>query len=539
MELDHTQGVSPGTIETDVCIIGAGPAGSVVASELIARGRNVVVLESGAAAGDARAQSLNAGEMTGDPYAGLQATRHRGVGGTALLWNTPAAGGPGAKYLPLDPWDLEGRWPEAADGWALGYAELCHWYRRAQTVCGLGPFAYDGSDWSSSGSSGGDSGAAAPPWGPPLTTRVYQFGSREALLAPRLAALRASPSARLVRNATVLQLTDEGGAVRVAFAGPSAARGEVRARRVVLAAGAVENARLLLVSRAAGAVPPDRSGWLGCGFMEHPRDRTLSFVPARRGWGGPLAFLDQHTAPDGTMIAGRLALDGGFVRRHGTLNASATILPIVRTPLERLRRLVGPAARLPVVRDWLPAGGTGWSRHPIPQHAFAGFVVLLNVEQPPRRENAITLGARRDPFGVPVAALHWRWHPDDHARLATLRTHIASAMEQSGLGRVTIGPDRAPDPNAHHHAGTTRAHPDPRHGVVDTDGRLHGSETIFVTGASTFPTAGFANPMLTLVALALRLGEHLGSEGQARPGAPGVDGGRSFGCRRQPNAPSG
>jgi choline dehydrogenase-like flavoprotein len=50
---------------------------------------------------------------------------------------------------------------------------------------------------------------------------------------------------------------------------------------------------------------------------------------------------------------------------------------------------------------------------------------------------------------------------------------------------------------------------DPRFGVVDASGRVHGVANLFVAGASIFPTAGFANPMLTIVALALRLADHL------------------------------
>ena len=67
----------------------------------------------------------------------------------------------------------------------------------------------------------------------------------------------------------------------------------------------------------------------------------------------------------------------------------------------------------------------------------------------------------------------------------------------------------APDPNAHHHVGTTRMHADPGQGVVDAHGRVHGLTNLFVTGSSVFPTGGFANPTLTIVALALRLAEHL------------------------------
>ena len=63
--------------------------------------------------------------------------------------------------------------------------------------------------------------------------------------------------------------------------------------------------------------------------------------------------------------------------------------------------------------------------------------------------------------------------------------------------------------NAHHHAGTTRMHEDPRGGVVDQDLRVHGLENLFVAGGSVFPRAGWANPTLTIVALSLRLADHL------------------------------
>jgi len=59
--------------------------------------------------------------------------------------------------------------------------------------------------------------------------------------------------------------------------------------------------------------------------------------------------------------------------------------------------------------------------------------------------------------------------------------------------------------------GGTRMHDDPRHGVVDRHSRVHGIENLFVAGSSVFPTYSFANPTVTIVALAVRLADHLGS----------------------------
>jgi choline dehydrogenase-like flavoprotein len=50
---------------------------------------------------------------------------------------------------------------------------------------------------------------------------------------------------------------------------------------------------------------------------------------------------------------------------------------------------------------------------------------------------------------------------------------------------------------------------DPTRGVVDPDSRVHGVSNLFIAGSSVFPTAGWANPTLTIVALSIRLADHL------------------------------
>jgi len=133
--------------------------------------------------------------------------------------------------------------------------------------------------------------------------------------------------------------------------------------------------------------------------------------------------------------------------------------------------------------------------------------VLLNLEQLPHPENRITLGHRRDALGVPLPTLEWRWRPDDQRGLDRLRAVVAAELR--AVGAVTVDVARHLDPNAHHHAGTTRMHDDTALGVVDRHARVHGTDNVYVAGASVFPTAGFANPVLTIVALTLRLARHL------------------------------
>ena len=123
--------------------------------------------------------------------------------------------------------------------------------------------------------------------------------------------------------------------------------------------------------------------------------------------------------------------------------------------------------------------------------------------------------------------------PETQQRQRHERRHLAEEHEQAGRRPQTLDeprrgderelggdgktPGTPPDPNAHHHMGTTRMHPDPRRGVLDEHARVHGVSNLFVAGSSVFPTSGFANPTLTIVALTLRLAEHIDKQLQHPP----------------------
>ncbi len=502
MELDARGFTDGTTLDTDLCIVGAGPAGLVLSAELVDAQCDVLVLESGSARSGPEILALNDGDLSGDDYNGVGRTRHRGVGGTSALWNSVVGGRTAAKYAPLDPGDFEERPGYDHSGWPFGIAELREDYARAQRICGLGQFAYDAATWTSAGHE---------PWaasGPALVSRVYQGGTRAALVEPLRASIARATNVRLCTHATAVAMRPDAAnrrIVELSIATPGGPRWSVRAKRVVLAAGAVENARMLLLAGDGSAVPGNGSGWVGCGFMEHPRDRALVLRPHASGVYAQSSFYDQRKAADGTWLIGRLALSDEVLASGRVLNASGTLIPRLGSAIRRAREVIpGFAAR------WMPTEAHGWSSRRNPARVFDGFTVLLNVEQSPHAENRVTLSARRDSLGVPLPSLHWRWRADDHERLKRLRAIVAT--ELAAIGEVTIDVESRPDPNAHHHAGTTRMHDDPAHGVTDRDGRVHGTENLYIAGASTFPTAGFANPVLTIVALAVRLARHLRSE---------------------------
>jgi choline dehydrogenase-like flavoprotein len=510
MNLDARQFSEGTTLETDVCIVGAGPAGLVLAAELVGGQGDVILLESGGELPEPEILALNDGFASGDVYSGLGPTRHRGVGGTSLLWNTPVlrstpagnapwAGAVGAKYAPLDAADFEVRPGVEHSGWPFGLDDMYADYDRAQQICALGPSIYDAWAWTSPG---------REPWsalGPDLVSRVYQLGSRDAFLAPLRASIDRATNLRLCTHATAVMLHRDSAGRRVttvSVATPGGAPWSVRAKRVVLAGGAVENARLLLLTDDGRGALGNSGGWLGRGFMEHPRDRSITLRPRSRELYEQSGFYDLSNSSGGAQIVGRIALRDATLASGAVPNASATLIPKLRRAV-RLAHTALPsfAAR------WLATEGHGWSRTRGAAAWFDGFTVLLNLEQSPHPENRVTLSAHRDSLGVPLPALHWEWRADDQRRLARLRAIVS--IELHAVGAVTVDTTVRVDPNAHHHAGTTRMHDDPTRGVTDRHGRVHGADNLFVAGASNFPTTGFANPVLTIVALTLRLARHL------------------------------
>jgi choline dehydrogenase-like flavoprotein len=498
MEVD-ARTVDIAALDADVCVVGAGPAGLTLARALAPRGRRIVVLESGGRSPDPDAQALAEGPTSGDGYAGLAVTRQRQAGGTVQIWNTSLDDWTGGKYVPLDALDFETRpwWPMS--GWPFDRAHLDPYYAQAQAVCGLGPGGWEVEPWES------PDRPRLPLSSGRLTSGIYRFGPASAFTQTQLGEIRRARNVLLCLNTTAIALERDPGArtiTHVRAASPSRREMRVRSRLFVLAAGGIENARLLLLADRHGGLD-DESGLVGRCFMEHPRDLTRRLVPADPGLFDRCGLYDFQRGADGLAV-GRLTLTEQARRREELPAMSATLAPLPREPrwplAESLRaRVFGPRPRHRV----------DWSRLSGKPRRFAALELLLNLEQAPDPDNRVTLDEACDRFGLPKPALHWRWRAFDQANLARLQALVADELEGHGLGRVEVTADRPPDPNAHHHMGTTRMHRDPRRGVVDEHARVHGIANLFVAGSSLFPTSGFANPTLTIVALALRLAEHL------------------------------
>lgn len=157
----------------------------------------------------------------------------------------------------------------------------------------------------------------------------------------------------------------------------------------------------------------------------------------------------------------------------------------------------------------------GWSRFRGKRWVFDGFDLVMQMELSPSRENRVTLGSERDALGRPRARLDVRWTELSRRTAARVPQVLATAFADAGIGDVRTPPEGElhiwgdTGHDTHHQMGATRMSVSPAGGVVDPDCRVHGLENLFVAGSSVFPVGGYANPTLTIVALSLRLADHI------------------------------
>lgn len=511
-------------LEYDVCIVGGGPAGITLALELEQTGMRICILEAGGVKYDGKSQTLLGGLLQGERYPPLRDTRFSGLGGSTAVW--------AGWCRPLDAIDFEPRKFPSSVGWPFGLDQLRSSYRRAHVLCGLGEFEYDPRVWQRRMRQ-----QMLLPDDDDVTTRIFHARALRFGAAYR-SRLAASNNINVLLHAPVARLhMDEAGRATAADVRTlDGRRTLVSARHYILAAGGIENARLLLLSAdSPGRAPGNDRGLVGRYFTEHPyvnlgwlmldnRPRTLDFY-----------FPEPVDSPENGQAAvrGTIGLRRKTIEQENLPNAAifphpryeahaAFDSPEVRSFLEaaaKLRHKAVPgglrpylvrAARGPhriavaVARKLLVSHGPAWQ-----------WRLRAMFETGSHHANRVTLGPDRDALNRPLPRVTWRLADEDINNMRRAARVFDRAFRRAGLGRIEL---RFLDENdawrsavegGMHHMGTTRMHVDPARGVVDENGRVHGTSNLFVAGSSVFPSTGYANPTLTIVALASRLADHL------------------------------
>lgn len=485
--------IDSGTVQSpDLVIIGGGPAGIALAMALADTPFRLLLLESGGMNFDPAVQNLYAGPESG--YEPLDADRLRYLGGGTNHW--------GGWCRPMDAGDFIARDWVPGSGWPFGRAALEPYFPRAQALVEAGAWAYD---------LGGDALAAshAPllPLGKGgLYTTWFQFSKMRGDVLPtrfghRYAAdLRAQTNLTVWLNANVTGIrlaADAGHVTHLDAATLNGKKFTIKPRHVVLACGGIENARLLLASNDVMADGiGNGAGLVGRYFADNPIPRDVATLVVFDGRLAPY-YGSNRNMGHGTILRAAFAPSDAY-RAQARIAGSLTT---VEQPMELDD--VGKAA-VAVTAAMLgvdAAGARAWS--------LGGGMEL--IPDPDRR---VTLTLEKDALGLPRPRLANAVSDEDFARYRRTLEELGRQLLAAKAGMLRINRATGAEWMAdmvwgHHHLGTTRMHDDPRRGVVDANAKVHGLANLHVAGSSIFPSYGASNPTMNMLALTLKLADHL------------------------------
>jgi choline dehydrogenase-like flavoprotein len=493
-------------IEGDICIVGAGAAGISMALDWDNTPYKVILLEGGGFEYDPKIQDLYAGKTTGQPYFPLMSSRLHYFGGTTGHW--------AGFCSPLDPIDLAKRnWVEHS-GWPITRPDLDPYYERAHKKIELGPYDYNLAFWQKK-----------DPAIKPLFendsivwNKMWQFSPPTRFGEKYKKDIVTSRNIHLYTYANVVNIhTNEGGsAVReVTIKNFEGKQHRVRAKNFILACCSIQNARLLLASnqQATGGLGND-NGLVGRFFMEHLEIKSAELWLLKPD---PLKLYAFDFGV--TKARAELAINSKKQEEFRILNGTVSLRPL------DMAQKIKPAIEAWNQDDPRKSGDRFFGNFSkaakesaAPHLARRSYELFTRIEQAPNPESRVTLDTEKDGLGVPRASLHWELTSFEKRSLRKIYELLGQEVGRAGVGRVKLM-DYLQDKNDNswpsftgggwHHMGTTRMSSNPKHGVVDAHCKVHGISNLFIAGSSCFTTAGAPNPTLTLIALTLRLSDHI------------------------------
>jgi choline dehydrogenase-like flavoprotein len=541
------------SLQTTLCIVGAGPAGIALASEFDGGRHEVLLVEAGGLRLDVAKSNAMYRGTANDPHPNPSEFREVVFGGTTSVWT--------GRCVPFDPIDFEKRPYIPGSGWPISYDDVAQYYPRAMSYCDAGIF-----DFSVSGSV-----PHAEPTIPGLSDfRVVRadcieryslptdFGRKfraqmarsrhvTVVLNARCVRINRSPSKACIDSIVVV---DRGGIRRT-----------IKAHEFILAAGGIEIPRLMLNSDPDGPGLGNQSDLLGRDYMCHFANIVGRIVPTRTA-----IPHDSEMTTDGVYARRKLHLSARAQREHQLLNTAFRLhfpaysdaahrSPIgsaiflsrsILNPVYRgtLRHGGEPAVVSPIsahmrnVVQGLPEMGRfgfRWlrrrtlARRKVPAEALltnpaGSYPIEFDSEQTPTASSRITLTREVDHDGLRRVQINWRLNPDDVAAAKRALHLLQRVLNERSLCRVELDEDNLTHsvnesiPGGGHHIGTTRMASSPSEGVVDPNCAVFELPNLYIASSSVFVTSSHANPTLTIIALALRLADHLKAKLDAMPG---------------------
>ncbi|MDO4905705.1 MAG: GMC oxidoreductase [Lautropia sp.] len=511
-----------------------------MALEFEKAGIDCAILESGGFSRDEATSDLYRGSSVGIPYDFADGTRSRFLGGSTNCW--------GGFCRPWDQSAFEHRSWVNASGWPIGREDLDEYYARSHEVLNIPVQEYRPEQWVGMGDEpaqgiGKDfpvNATRLPVDHERVEEIVSQFSPPLRMGEAHRNGLKSSRHVKLYLKANVvdIQCNPWGGAVEsVRIRTLKGVSATVRAKTFILAAGGIENARLMLASnRQHSNGIGNRYDLVGRYFQDHPRfmNGVVEFNEPYRF--NPLYDIKFHIIVDDLIIgdnkiSGQLRLPLAVQKQHGLLDAQVWFRSLYAGEGGHISRALY-RMRQRVLGKWSPIVGLGTDlghlfghpmdsleyviAHTCSSRRMVRSVTMEMIAEPePDYNSRVMLGDDIDALGMRRAKVDWRLTQRVRDTVDTTFDLIARELEDKNIARVKLGPAindtgwPTDMEGTYHHMGTTRMHDSPRHGVVDRNCQVHGMANLYVAGSSVFPTSSSNHPTMTLVALALRLSDRL------------------------------
>jgi choline dehydrogenase-like flavoprotein len=528
--------------DVDICIVGAGAAGITLACEFDGCGLKVVLLEAGGFKQDVDSRDYYGGTAT-EPHPDPTQWRRIGFGGTTSVW--------GGRCIAFDPIDFEQRDYVSHSGWPISYQELAQFYPRAMSYCDAGRFDFTVASALAepaptiSGFNGG---------GVVLTDRIERYSLPTDFGKRYRKRIAESANVTAVLYARCVKLCRQSGAAAiesVEFVDRAGGVRRISSRVVVLATGGIEVPRLLMVSDREGHGLGNQNDLVGRFYSCHfdnifgrfvPNDATVAFnfektvdgIYCRR----QLRFSDHAQRQHELLnMVFRLHFPEYSDSRHGSSIMSAIYLAKSTLPAEYraiLQHSIRPsksAPALPHVRnvltglpqllkfsgDWLFRMRLAQRKLPytLVPSADGSFPLEFNSEQTPMASNRVSITRDVDKHGLQRVHVTWRVSQTDVESACRGFLLLRDSINSGSSCRLDFDEGQLREhmagslPLGGHHLGTARMAGTARMGVVGPDCAVFGLPNLFIASSAVFPTSGYGNPTLTIVALAVRLAKHV------------------------------
>jgi choline dehydrogenase-like flavoprotein len=526
------------------CIVGSGAAGISLAIEMIRAGQEVLLIEAGDWQEDPTLDDAYRGESS-SPHPSAQEYRRQRFGGTTHLW--------GGRCVPLDDLDFSARAYVPNSGWPISNAELSDYLSLANNYCDAGAADY----------SVGALGTTAGPMfcdlqnlAPQLYERIERYSLPTDFAKKFNHELSDSSLATVLlrTRCTQLNLKEDGASVESITVSNGSKTLTIDAKCFIICGGGLETTRLMLMARKRFPAWKRFDGVLGhyytCHYdiifgaltfkSERPKfnfqkttdgvyaRRKLHFSPELQSKNSLLnSTFRLHFPPyadpsHGSGVLSVIYLAKSILARehqdilnhgHGVSQGNQKTVHHIRNIFFNISSVFSFGF------DWLFKMKLAKRRLPytlIPNQN-GSYPLEFNSEQVPNINNRIELLAESDSNGMPRIAIHWKLTQTDIESGIESFKCLQSLLSKTEQCQLEFDPDQlreqiaAAQPVGGHHIGTTRMGESDTDSVVDKNCKAHGVSNLYVVSASVFPTCSHANPTLTIVALALRLAEHLSS----------------------------